>query len=122
LTNRMESIFVSEGSKVLTSEASWPWVNRSKFDAILESIVHYATDTSDATVEKVAFSVLNKMVIVWSSPTASGSSESVTALDRGFQDIFDQFVIEHLSRVCFEVPSKGTFNSNDAQSRLVRKN
>lgn len=52
---------------------------------------------------------------------ADGTSGNGTALDRGFQDIFGQFVIEHLSRVCFEVPSKSTFNSNDAQSRLVTK-
>jgi exportin-T len=93
-------------------------VNRSKFDAVLESIVHYATDTSDATVEKVAFGVLNKMVVVCSAPIVE-SMGTRTSLDGGFQDVFGQFVIEHLSRVCFEVPSKDSFNSNDAQSRLV---
>ena len=46
-------------------------VNRSKFEAVLESIVRYATDTSDATVEKIAFSILNKMVRVWSGPIAA---------------------------------------------------
>jgi exportin-T len=91
-------------------------VNRSKFDAVLESIVHYATDTSDVAVEKLAFGVLNKMVTVWSAPERNGHSGS---LDEGFQSAFGQFVIEHLSRVCFEVPSKSTFNSSDAQSRLV---
>ena len=93
-------------------------MNRSKFDAVLESIVRYATDTSDATVEKVAFSVLNKMVMVWSPPITAESSGS-EMLASGFHDAFAQFVVEHLSRVCFEVPSKSTFNSNDAQSRLV---
>ena len=97
----MESIFVSQA-------------NRSKFDAVLESIIHYATDTSDATVEKVAFGVLNKMVVVWSSP-----SSETGPLEEEFQEAFGHFVIHHLSRVCFEVPSKATFNSNDAQSRLV---
>jgi exportin-T len=84
----------------------------------LESIVHYATDTSDASVEKVAFGVLNKMVMVWSSPS-NGPSTNGELLDKGFQELFGTFVIEHLSRFCFEVPSKSTFNSNDAQSRLV---
>jgi exportin-T len=78
----------------------------------LESIIHYATDTSDATVEKVAFGVLNKMVTVW-SPTP------LNDLSKPFQDLFGTFVIQHLSRVCFEVPSKPSFNSQDAQSRLV---
>ena len=96
-------------------------VNRSKFGEILESIVHYATDTSDASVEKVAFSVLNKMVVIWSAPSPDRSAGGGIASDTEFQDIFGQFVIEHLSRVCFEVPSKSTFNSNDAQSRLVNK-
>lgn len=58
------------------------------------------------------------MVVVWSTPTM-GNDGSGHSLDLGFQDIFGQFVIEHLSRVCFEVPSKDSFNSNDAQSRLV---
>ena len=94
-------------------------MNRSKFDAVLESIVHYATDTSDATVEKLAFGVLNKMVVVWSSPMNGAVAGNAEALNGRFHDLFGQFVIEHLSRVCFEVPSKSTFNSNDAQSRLV---
>lgn len=78
---------------------------------MLESIVQYATDTSDATVEKLAFGVLNKMVVVWSGAGQEGAVD--------FHSAFGEFVIEHLSRVCFEVPSKSTFNSNDAQSRLV---
>jgi len=69
-------------------------------------------DTSDASVEKLAFSVLNKMVVAW-TPTGS------PATDAGFQEAFDRFVIEHLSRICFDVPSKATFNSSDAQARLV---
>jgi exportin-T len=92
-------------------------VNRSKFEAVLESIVQFATDTSDASVEKIAFGVLNKMVVVWS--TAAGTAHEEVALSNGFKHAFEEFVIEHLSRVCFEVPSKSTFNSNDAQSRLV---
>jgi exportin-T len=122
LNNGMESIFVSNG-KSLDRILGLNWlireVNRSRFDAVLESIIHYATDTSDAAVEKVAFSVLNKMVVVWSSPVSQGTTGG-NALDNGFQEVFERFVIEHLSRVCFEVPSKNTFDSHDAQSRLVR--
>ena len=59
------------------------------------------------------------MVVVWSAPIVE-SMGTRPSLDRGFQDVFGQFVIEHLSRVCFEVPSKDSFNSNDAQSRLVK--
>ena len=84
---------------------------------MLESIVQFATDTSDASVEKIAFGVLNKMVVAWS--TAGGTAHEGAALSNGFKNAFGEFVIEHLSRVCFEVPSKSTFNSNDAQSRLV---
>ena len=58
------------------------------------------------------------MVVVWSAPNTE-KIRSDASLDRGFQDVFGKFVIEHLSRVCFEVPSKNSFNSNDAQSRLV---
>jgi exportin-T len=94
-------------------------VNRSKFEAVLESIVRYATDTSDATVEKIAFSILNKMVRVWSGPIAAEANGGGNTLANSFHNAFAQFVVEHLSRVCFEVPSKSTFNSNDAQSRLV---
>lgn len=89
-------------------------VNRSKFETVLESIVQYAVDTSDAGVEKLAFSVLNKMVIVW-TPTGMDTPAN------GFSDAFGQFVIQHLSRVCFEVPSKSAFNSSDAQARLVSR-
>lgn len=81
--------------------------------------MQYATDTSDATVEKVAFGVLNKMVVVWSDPVSGSTNVNGEGLSSGFHDAFGQFVIGHLSRVCFEVPSKSTFNSNDAQSRLV---
>ena len=94
-------------------------MNRPKFDAVLESIVHYATDTSDPSVEKLAFGVLNKMVVVWSSPANNAKARDGGGLDSSFEDLFGRFVIEHLSRVCFDVPSKSTFNSNDAQSRLV---
>ena len=76
-------------------------------------------DTSDATVEKVAFNVLNKMVVVWSAPPPKVAVAHTEPLEIGFQEGFGRFVIEHLSRVCFEVPSKSTFDSNDAQSRLV---
>ena len=93
--------------------------NRSKLDAILESIIRYATDTSDAAVEKVAFSILNKMVIVWSAPATEMATGGGDLVDQEFENIFGRFIIEHLSRVCFEVPTKTSFNSNDAQSRLV---
>jgi exportin-T len=83
--------------------------------------VQYATDTSDASVEKVAFGVLNKMVVVWSDPYSGSARADSEGLASGFHDAFGQFVIEHLSRVCFEVPSKSTFNPNDAQSRLVTR-
>lgn len=92
-------------------------VNRPEFEAVLESIIRYATDTSDAAVEKVAFGVLNKMVTVWSGP--QGASNGTPDFASGFHEAFGHFVIEHLSRVCFEVPSKESFNSDDAQSRLV---
>ena len=75
-------------------------------------------DTSDVTVEKIAFGVLNKMVTVWSSPRVEVSMDG-DSLDESFQNAFGQFVIGHLSRVCFEVPSSIGFNSQDAQSRLV---
>jgi hypothetical protein len=81
---------------------------------VLESILQYAMDTSDASVEKLAFSVLNKMVMVW-TPTGA------KVVDAGFQEAFTRFVIEDLSRICFDVPSKSTFNSSDAQARLVAK-
>jgi exportin-T len=83
--------------------------------------VQYATDTSDVSVEKVAFGVLNKMVVVWSDPFSGSTSVDGEGLASGFHDAFGQFVIGHLSRVCFEVPSKSTFNPNDAQSRLVSR-
>lgn len=59
------------------------------------------------------------MVVVWSAPIGE-KSKSGAIQDSWFQDVFGRFVIEHLSRVCFEVPSKSSFNSNDAQSRLVK--
>ena len=93
-------------------------VNRPKFDAVLESIVDYATDTMDPAVQKLAFSVLNKMVVVW-SPPPEGILGEEEALPGEFLEAFGEFVLVHLSRLCFEVPSKSTFNSNDAQSRLV---
>jgi hypothetical protein len=57
------------------------------------------------------------MVVIWSDPLTAEAGED--ALGNEFQEVFGAFVIEHLSRVCFEVPSKSTFNSHDAQSRLV---
>jgi exportin-T len=75
-------------------------------------------DTSDATIEKLAFSVLNRMVLVWTPPFEEGAVADDISTS-GFEEAFGQFVIEHLSRVCFEVPAKETFDSADAQSRLV---
>jgi len=93
-------------------------VNRAQFEAVLDSIVQYAIDTSDAVIEKLAFSVLNKMVVVWTPPF----DQLAVAQDistRGFDEAFGQYVTEHLLPVCFEVPRKSEFDFTDAQSRLV---
>jgi exportin-T len=93
-------------------------VNRAQFEAVLDSIVQYAMDTSDAAIEKLAFSVLNKMVVVWTPPFDQlAVAEDISP--SGFDEAFGQFVTEHLLPVCFEVPRKPELDFADAQSRLV---
>ncbi|ORY79465.1 armadillo-type protein [Protomyces lactucae-debilis] len=119
-TNGLESIFISEK-------------NQPAFDAFLNSIIHYASDTSDPSTQKVAFGVLAQMVRAWClftlppepvrpgqrDPAGNGESKVSAEQVRTPLPGFEDYVKNTLVPLCFEVPSKSSFDLRDAQSSQV---
>ncbi|ODQ51343.1 Xpo1-domain-containing protein [Saitoella complicata NRRL Y-17804] len=104
LNNRLGSVFVSE-------------TNQGNFESIIQSIVHFGSDVSDAPTAKLAFGVLTTMVATWGGPnkTTAITNQLVGQDLPGFQRI----MYEIMTPVCFEVPSKPEFNPRDAQAQLL---
>ncbi|QSL64544.1 hypothetical protein MERGE_001845 [Pneumocystis wakefieldiae] len=84
-------------------------INQPNFETFLRSIIHFAADISDPSTEKIAFSILNKMVNAWASDQSDISDIKAKKIVPGF----DQFIFHSLSSLCFEVPSKQSFNPRD---------
>jgi exportin-T len=119
-TNGLEGVFISEK-------------NQPAFDAFLGSVIHYASDTSDPGTQKVAFGVITQMVRAWCVFTTppepvrpgqrdpNGNSESKISSEQVRMPLpgFEDYVKSTLVPLCFEVPSKATFDLRDAQSSQV---
>ncbi|KAG4304608.1 hypothetical protein PORY_002001 [Pneumocystis oryctolagi] len=101
--NDLDSIFVNDE------------VNQPNFEAFLQSIIHFAANIPDLLIKKSAFSILNKMVIVW----ALDQSQIDDIKIKKIASRFDQFIFQSLSSLCFEVPSKQSFNPQDSQAVMV---
>ncbi|KTW27617.1 hypothetical protein T552_02059 [Pneumocystis carinii B80] len=90
-------------------------INQPNFETFLRSIIHFAADISDPSTEKIAFSILNKMVDAWAFDQSHISDIKTRKVVPGF----DQFIFHSLSSLCFEVPSKQSFNPRDTQAIIV---
>ncbi|CAG8571231.1 11366_t:CDS:10 [Funneliformis mosseae] len=103
LNGGMDAVFVSD-------------LNQPRLENILQSVVHYASDLVDLPSARTAFSILLKTVTLWGSPiqTSTNNVDSGRSLPG-----FEQFMYEHILRICFEVPMKPAFNITDGQSVLV---
>jgi exportin-T len=94
-------------------------VNQPRLESILQSVVHYARDPVDVPSARIAFNILSKTLILWGGPIQS-STNNTTSVDSGRSlPGFEQFMYEHILRICFEIPMKTEFNINDGQSNLV---
>ncbi|OLL21700.1 Exportin-T [Neolecta irregularis DAH-3] len=82
--------------------------NISFLETLLQSIIHYASDSADASTKRLAFSVLAKMVSKWSSGSDSQPVQG-----------FDEFVFKYVSRMCFQVATTPSFNLRDGQGILL---
>ncbi|KAI9101118.1 armadillo-type protein [Phlyctochytrium arcticum] len=129
--NFLAIIFNADMEGVLVSEA-----NSSRLNAVVQSVLHYVKDTGDRTAQKLAFSVLSKMVVSWGAAEgnhlkgvdaknhkkAAHSSTSIKVSNFAPKSPlpgFDQFIYENILPVLFEVPMSASFNQSDGQCYLV---
>lgn len=91
--------------------------NAGIYENLLQSILTFATniETGDEQTSKLAIQTLNKMLQVWGKGTVKTTDFGAGAAVPGFQ----QFTLEHMSRICWEIPAKPSFNPKDAQLRLL---
>ena len=118
--NNLSAIFITEN-------------NRQAFEAMTQSVLHYAGDLFDSQSQKSAIVVLSKMLVVWGEGEvmADSSSGSVPSSNNtsGASEIFgkgmkvsgfdNQFIFEQYTRVCWELPAKQGFSIRDAQIRII---
>ncbi|WFD34042.1 pre-tRNA nuclear export protein [Malassezia cuniculi] len=81
--------------------------NRPQLETVLQSLVYYAENAEPAS-QRAAINVLARLISLWAR---SGDSAAVPG--------FEQFVYSAALPLVFQVPSKATFDSSDAQSQLV---
>ncbi|KAI8980264.1 armadillo-type protein [Pilobolus umbonatus] len=102
--NFLLNLFNASLEKVMVSER-----NLEHLNTILQTLLHFAKDNSDATTQKMSFGVMLKMVQSWAS----------TAQQPSTVPGFDQFVYNELLPATFAVPMSSAFNLADGQSILV---
>lgn len=100
--NFITGLFNAQLESVLVSERNVGYLN-----TILQTLMHFAKDNNDPTVQKMAFGVFMKMVTSW------GSGANIAG--------FSQFVYNELVPATFTVPTHASFNVADGQSLLVSK-
>lgn len=108
--------------------------NQSKLETVLQSLVFYATNSPPATVRNIA-NVMTRLVTLWlekitssgpgdspTLPTANGNgniANAQIATPRIPLPGFEQFVYNTFVGLIFEIPSKPSFEFNDAQSQIA---
>ncbi|CAO3627556.1 unnamed protein product [Cunninghamella blakesleeana] len=102
--NFIVSLFNSELESILISER-----NVEHLNTILQTILHFSKDNSDAITQKLSFGVFLKFVNTFASTPQNPTSAPG----------FDQFVYNELIPVTFSVPMNNAFNVSDGQSMLV---
>ncbi|KAK9766337.1 pre-tRNA nuclear export protein [Basidiobolus ranarum] len=105
--NFIVSILNAEMDDVFITEKNAPHLN-----TLLQSILYYALDGEDIPTQKIAIGILHKFVNIWGGSNTNGANTKSLAG-------FEQFIYEHIVRVCFEVPAKRSFDFGDGQAVLV---
>lgn len=91
--------------------------NMGIYERELQTVLLYASDitSGDDQAIKLAILVLNKMLQCWGvgivKPEDFGANRQVPG--------FEQFTLEHVSRICFEIPTNSSFNFKDSRFRGV---
>jgi exportin-T len=97
--------------------------NQPIFETIISTIEHFAKDVDDFPTAKMAFLILSRMSNVWGGPDvvqqpsnpSNGNLTSQPAALPGFAN----FMITRFSPLCWALPMNPSFNSKDAQAKLV---
>lgn len=110
------TIFGNEHETVFVSTR-----NQAAFESFINSVVHYASDTADASTQKIAFSVLREMLTAWCTRTVTPTAgDDIPAQSsQGPLAGFDDFLHGTIIPLCFEVPAKPAFNLKDATTTQV---
>ncbi|EWC43484.1 hypothetical protein DRE_07516 [Drechslerella stenobrocha 248] len=116
LNNDLSGIFVSSA-------------NQTNFQALLETVEHFAKDVSDPHAERLAIALMARMSSVWGGPEIPETvlpedkkknpqaAQKAAAVQEPLPG-FDRFLII-FSEICWGVPANSAFDAKDAQSRLV---
>ncbi|PKI84603.1 pre-tRNA nuclear export protein [Malassezia vespertilionis] len=90
--------------RVLLSEK-----NQQQLQTVLQSLVYYA-ENGEAVTQRSAIGVLVRLVALW----GRSSNDTQAGLPG-----FEQFMYTAMLPIVFQVPSKASFDTSDAQSQLV---
>ncbi|KAJ9134430.1 Exportin-T [Pleurostoma richardsiae] len=104
---------------VLVSET-----NQGSFEPLISSIIALARGISHGSLStsRSAFGLLSRMTAIWGGPdvaTISANPSPPSGTPAPLIPGFDQFVIERLHPVCWEVLQDPQFKPKDAQTRQV---
>ena len=109
-------------------------MNQGNFDDFIQTIEYFAKDITDAPSQRIAFSLMIKMSQVWGGPEDPSTviapppqpnqkKATAPAQPNGEHSEklpnFDRFMMERFSGACWSVPANNSFNSQDAQAKLV---
>ncbi|RVD87716.1 uncharacterized protein DFL_001930 [Arthrobotrys flagrans] len=129
-TGELKREYLTFLSTVLNSDLSEIFMsaaNQPNFQALLETVEHFAKDVSDPHAERMAISLMARMSSVWGGPEIP---ETILPEDKkknppptqkvNLEPVpgFDRFMIT-FSEICWEVPANPAFDAKDAQGRLV---
>lgn len=94
--------------------------NQPQLQTVLQSLVYYSTN-SDIACQRVALTVLHRLVTLWGRKTDSPNGATTTNETSTSTPLpgFEQFIYETLLPLSFEAPAKENFDFNDAQSQMV---
>ncbi|CDO52609.1 similar to Saccharomyces cerevisiae YKL205W LOS1 Nuclear pore protein involved in nuclear export of pre-tRNA and in re-export of mature tRNAs after their retrograde import from the cytoplasm [Geotrichum candidum] len=91
--------------------------NMSIYERVLQTVLLYASDieNGDDQAIKLAILVLNKMLQCWGMGVVKAEDFGANREVPGFE----QFTLEHVSRICFEIPTNRSFNFKDSRFRGI---
>lgn len=105
LGNDLQSVFVSP-------------TNQGIFEGIVETIEHFARDTSEHPDAKLALSVITKMCLVWGGADITNPTNNPAHPAPALPG-FDQFMITRFSALTWSVMTSQAFDPKNAQANRV---